>query len=194
MKQLKSLFLAVLFATFGLLGVGTAHAELKAGDTAQDFTIQASLGGKEFTFSLADALKEGPVVLYFYPKAFTMGCTIEAHDFAEASDKYKALGATVIGISGDPIDTLNKFSVSECHNKFAVASDEGGKVMNAYDAVMLSMFGLAARVSYVILPSHKVLYAFEDSNPDQHVANTLKALQDWHAEGSPPDVQPTTAQ
>ena len=88
-----------------------------------DFTTQATLAGKPFTFSLAAALKQGPVVLYFYPAAFTPGCTVEAHEFAEATDKFKAMGATVIGVSHDPIDKLKKFSVSECRNKFAVASD-----------------------------------------------------------------------
>ena len=85
-------------------------------------STDASLAGKTFHFSLADALKNGPVVLYFYPAAFTPGCTVEAHDFAEATDKFKALGATVIGLSHDSIDKLNKFSVTECRNKFAVAS------------------------------------------------------------------------
>ena len=88
-----------------------AFAALKAGDQAPAFTTQASLGGKVFNYSLADELKKGPVVLYFYPAAFTKGCTIEAHLFADAVDKYKALGATVIGVSADNIDTLNKFSV-----------------------------------------------------------------------------------
>ena len=90
---------------------------------APDFTLQAAQGGNVFTFSLADALKKGPVVLYFYPAAFTTGCTIEAHDFADAIDQYHALGATVIGVSHDQIDTLQKFSVSECRSKFAVAAD-----------------------------------------------------------------------
>ena len=99
------------------------YAALSPGAQAPDFTTQATLAGKPFTFSLAAALQKGPVVLYFYPAAFTPGCTVEAHEFAEATEKFKALGATVIGVSHDPIDTLNKFSVTECRNKFAVASD-----------------------------------------------------------------------
>src|SRR3984957_13235528 len=98
------------------------YAALQTGAQAPDFTTQATLAGKPFKFALADALKTGPVVLYFYPAAFTPGCTVEAHEFAEATKKFKALGATVIGVSHDPIDKLNKFSVSECRNKFAVAS------------------------------------------------------------------------
>jgi peroxiredoxin len=85
------------------------YADLKPGTVAPDFTTQASLAGKPFTFSLATALKSGPVVLYFYPAAFTRGCTVEAHDFAEATDKFKSLGATVIGVSHDSIDTLNHY-------------------------------------------------------------------------------------
>src|SRR6476646_1221682 len=94
-----------------LLGtiVMPAFAALKPGDKAPDFTAQATLGGKEFTFKLADQLKKGPVVLYFYPEAFTKGCTIEAHQFAEATDKYAALGASVIGVSHDKIDKLDQF-------------------------------------------------------------------------------------
>ena len=113
------------------------HAALKPGAMAPDFTTQATLAGKPFSFSLADALKKGPVVLYFYPAAFTPGCTVEAHEFAEATDKFKALGATVIGVSHDPIEKLNKFSVTECRNKFAVASDADQHITKAYDAVLL---------------------------------------------------------
>ena len=93
------------------------------------FTAQASLGGNVYDYSLADALKKGPVVLYFYPAAFTKGCTIEAHEFAEAVDQYKAQGATVIGVSHDNIDTLKKFSVSECRSKFPVAADADSKII-----------------------------------------------------------------
>src|SRR5213075_2407068 len=96
-----------------------APAALPVGAKAPDFSTQVSLAGKAMPFSLKAALKKGPVVLYFYPAAFTTGCTIEAHDFAEATETYRSLGATVIGVSHDNIDTLNKFSVSECHGKFA---------------------------------------------------------------------------
>ncbi|HTZ00322.1 MAG TPA: redoxin domain-containing protein, partial [Rhodocyclaceae bacterium] len=98
-----------------------AAAALDVGAPAPPFEAPASLGGSEYRFSLRDALKTGPVVLYFYPAAFTKGCTIEAHDFAAAIDRYKALGATVIGVSHDSIETLKRFSVSECRGKFAVA-------------------------------------------------------------------------
>ena len=161
-----------------------AMATLKPGDRAPEFTAEASLGGKTFTFDLDEALKKGPVVLYFYPAAFTSACTIEAHDFAEAIDKFKAEGATVIGVSHDKIDTLSKFSVSDCRGKFAVAADTDGRIMRQYDAVMTSLLGVANRTSYVIAPDHSIVYAYTAMNPDQHVANTLQALHDWHGGSS----------
>ncbi|SEA85105.1 peroxiredoxin [Paraburkholderia sartisoli] len=158
-----------------------ASATLKPGDAAPDFTTQASLGGKTYTYELADALKKGPVVLYFYPAAFTKGCTIEAHDFAEAVDEYKKYGATVIGVSHDNIATLTKFSVSECRSKFPVAADENSKIIDAYDAGMPMHASMANRVSYVIAPDGKVIYEYTSLSPDQHVENTLKAVKEWAA-------------
>ncbi|MGC7402728.1 peroxiredoxin [Pandoraea pneumonica] len=158
-----------------------AHAALKNGASAPDFTAQASLGGQVFSFSLADALKKGPVVLYFYPAAFTTGCTIEAHDFAEATDTFKSMGATVIGVSHDNIETLNKFSVSECRSKFAVAADTDQHIMRAYDAVLALKPDLANRVSYVIAPDGKIIYSYVSLDPDKHVANTLEAVRKWRA-------------
>ena len=159
-----------------------AYSALNIGANAPSFVTQASLGGKVFTFSLADALKKGPVVLYFYPAAFTPGCTIEAHDFADAIDKYKALGATVIGVSHDDIEKLNKFSVSECRKKFAVASDSDQSIMRSYDAILAAKPEYANRVSYVIVPDGKIIYTYTDLNPDRHVANTLEALRKWTEE------------
>lgn len=156
------------------------YAALKTGAQAPDFTTQATLAGKPFKFSLAEALKNGPVVLYFYPAAFTPGCTVEAHDFAEATDKFKTLGATVIGVSHDPIDTLNKFSVSECRNKFAVASDADQSITKAYDAVL--SFKYANRTSYVIAPTGKIIYEYTALDPDKHVGNTMAAVVKWKAE------------
>lgn len=158
------------------------RAALKPGDKAPDFTTQASLAGKPFDFSLAAALKKGPVVLYFYPAAFTTGCTVEAHEFAEATPQFEALGATVIGVSHDSIDTLNKFSVSECRSKFAVAADPDRHIMKAYDAVLWIDPKLANRTSYVISPQGSVLYAYTALSPDEHVHNTLAALKSWQAQ------------
>jgi peroxiredoxin Q/BCP len=171
-------------ALFAAVIAGPALAALAVGAAAPDFTAQASLGGKEYQFSLADALKKGPVVLYFYPAAFTKGCTIEAHDFAEAMPQFAALGATVIGVSHDTIDTLDKFSVSECRSKFPVAADPDETVIKSYDAVLAIKPQYANRTSYVIAPDHTVLLAYTDLNPDQHVAQTLAAVKKWH------DAQP----
>ena len=168
-----------------LIGVMMAipvYAALPDGAKAPDFSTQASLAGKEFKFSLADALKKGPVVLYFYPAAFTPGCTVEAHQFAEATAKFKALGATVIGVSHDPIEKLDKFSVSECRNKFAVASDADGGIMKAYDSVLADHPEYANRTSYVIAPTGAIIYSYTAMNPDQHVANTMAAVKKWQDE------------
>jgi peroxiredoxin len=168
-----------------ILALGSAvfaaplYAALPEGAKAPDFSTEATLAGKPFTFSLADALKKGPVVLYFYPAAFTPGCTIEAHNFAEATDKFKALGATVIGVSHDNIDTLNKFSVSECRNKFAVAADADQKITKEYDAVLAQKPEYANRTSYVIAPDGKIIYEYTALNPDKHVENTMAAVEKW---------------
>jgi peroxiredoxin len=173
-----------LIVIAALVGGFTAplYAALKPGDTAPLFTTQATLAGKPFTFSLAEALKSGPVVLYFYPAAFTPGCTVEAHEFAEATEKFKALGATVIGVSHDDIEKLNRFSVSECRNKFAVASDADQSITKSYDAVLRLKPEYADRTSYVIAPTGKIIYEFTDLSPDKHVGNTMAAVQQWVAQ------------
>jgi peroxiredoxin len=173
----KMLFAAAVMGA--LAAAPLAQASLAVGDKAPDFAAKASLGGKEFDFSLADALKKGPVVLYFYPAAFTKGCTIEAHNFAEATTQFHALGATVIGVSHDTIDTLDKFSVSECRNKFAVAADPDQKVIKAYDAVLKKAPQYADRTSYVIAPDSTILMVYTDLNPDEHVTRTLAEVQRW---------------
>ncbi len=173
--------IACCIAVIGALLAGPSLAALKAGDPAPDFKAPASLGGNVFTFSLAAALKKGPVVLYFYPAAFTTGCTIEAHDFADAVDSYRALGATVIGVSHDDIDTLNRFSVSECRSKFPVAADKDQSIMKSYDAVLAIKPEYADRVSYVIAPDGQVVYAYTSLNPEKHVEYTLDALRKWSA-------------
>ncbi|WP_153100094.1 peroxiredoxin [Paraburkholderia hayleyella] len=180
-RTLRSPLLAVAVSLGMLLYAPLATATLKPGDTAPDFTLQASLGGKTYTYSLAQALKQGPVVLYFYPAAFTKGCTIEAHQFADATDEYKKYGASVIGVSHDNIDTLTKFSVSECRSKFPVAADQDSKVIRAYDAALPMHASMANRVSYVIAPDGHVLYEYTSMSPEQHVANTLRAVQEWAA-------------
>jgi peroxiredoxin Q/BCP len=156
-----------------------AAAALQVGAKAPDFTAPASIGGKEFTFKLAEALKKGPVVLYFYPAAFTPGCTIEAHNFADATDEFAKLGATVIGVSHDDIATLDKFSTSECRSKFAVAADGDQSITKAYDAVLAKKPEYADRTSYVIAPDGQILLSYTDLKPDEHVARTMKAVEEW---------------
>lgn len=164
-----------------------ALAALTVGAAAPEFKAQASLGGKVFSFDLADALRNGPVVLYFYPAAFTKGCTIEAHTFADAMDRFKALHATVIGVSHDTIDTLNKFSVSECRSKFAVAADPQLSVAKQYDAVLPQAPTYANRTSYVIAPDGKILATMTDlQHPQQHVENALTVLQKYEAQQKTP--------
>ena len=180
MKFVRRLSLLLGIALFAMPAL--ALAALPVGSKAPDFTLQASKGGKVFPFSLADALKKGPVVLYFYPAAFTPGCTIEAHDFADAIGQYKALGATVIGVSHDPIAKLQKFSVSVCRSKFAVAADGDQHIMKAYDAILAIAPRYANRVSYVIAPDGRILYEYTSLDPDRHVANTLEALRKWAAQ------------
>lgn len=175
-----------LIALLAVIAFLPAHAALKVGDIAPDFSTQASLGGKEFRYTLSAALKDGPVVLYFYPAAFTSGCTIEAHKFAEAIDDYKALGATVVGVSNDSIETLNKFSMSECHSKFPVAADLDQSIMKSYDATLVAILKYASRTSYVIAPDGKIIYAYTDMSPDMHVANTLNALRQWASQKKRP--------
>jgi peroxiredoxin Q/BCP len=162
-----------------------ALAALPVGSKAPDFTLQATQGGDVFTFSLADALKKGPVVLYFYPAAFTPGCTIEAHEFADAIGSYKALGATVIGVSHDPLSKLQKFSVSECRKEFPVAADVDQTVMKEYDAVLPSHPQYANRTSYVIAPDGTIVYTYTNLDPSLHVKNTLAALKQWEATHKP---------
>ncbi len=174
MKRIAATALAL-----GCLVATSAWAALKPGDTAPVFTARAALDGREFAFSMAEALKAGPVVLYFFPKAFTTGCTAEAHEFAEAADQFKALGATLIGMSSDDIGTLQKFSTQACSGKFPVAADPDLKVIKAYDSALIRVgsVGLADRISYVIGPDGKIVYAFSDRNPDKHVENTLAAVR-----------------
>jgi peroxiredoxin len=154
-----------------------ALAALDIGDPVPKFTATAALGGKTFRYSLAEALAKGPVVLYFFPAADSNDCSIEAHAFAEAIDQFTALGATVIGVSADGIDTLSKFSVKACQSRFPVASDESKTVINGFDALMQTRPDFANRLSYVIAPDGKVAYYYQNLNPDKHVERMLAALK-----------------
>ena len=170
---------ALLAAAAAALLTTPAVAALKPGDKAPDFTAAGYLAGNPITLSLAEALKKGPVVLYFFPAAFSVGCSAEAHEFAENIGKYEALGASVIGVSTDDIDTQVKFSTQACQGKFPVASDSGKAVVKSYDAAMMILPDYANRISYVIAPDQSIAYAYQSLNPSKHVENTLTALREW---------------
>ena len=156
-----------------------ALAALPVGAPAPSCTAKAALAGKDFNFTLDEALKKGPVVLYFFPAAFTSGCTLEAHEFAEATAEFNKLGATVIGVTAGNIDRISEFSVSECRNKFAVAADPDLSIAKHYDSTLALRPGWSNRTSYVVTPDHKIAYAYSDLKPDNHVKNTLDAVKAW---------------
>lgn len=157
-----------------------AMAALAVGAKAPVFDTQASLAGKPFVFSLAEALKKGPVVLYFFPAAFTPGCTVEANAFADATDDFAKMGATVIGMSNDSIETLNDFSVKECRNKFAVGVADR-KLIEQYDVPLPIRPSRSNRTSYVIAPEGKIIFVHSEMAPKGHITGTLEAVKAWHA-------------
>ncbi|MCU0965828.1 MAG: peroxiredoxin [Burkholderiaceae bacterium] len=155
------------------------RAALDVGDSAPNFTLPAALGGKVFQYTLSEHLAKGPVVLYFFPAAFSEGCSTEARHFAEAIGQFQALGASVIGVSGDELEVITKFSVQVCQGKFPVAADEKKTVIKAYDAAMQTRPEYANRVSYVIAPDGKVIFVHLSLNPNRHVERTLAAVAQW---------------
>ncbi|WP_420877945.1 peroxiredoxin [Rosenbergiella australiborealis] len=160
----------------------SAQAALPVGASAPDFQLHAALGGKPLDFSLQQALKKGPVVLYFFPAAFTAGCTLEAHDFAAATDTFNQLGATVIGVTAGNTDQISQFSKVECRDKFAVAADPGAKVAAEYHtAVQMQGKAMSERTSFVIAPDGKILMSYTDRNPDQHIQKALDAVKKYHS-------------
>lgn len=162
------------------LSAAPAMAALAPGARAPDFSAQGALAGKAFSFALGNALKKGPVVLYFYPKAFTSGCTIEAHEFAEATPEFAKLGATVIGMSADDIETLKRFSVEECRSKFAVASATPA-VIKSYDVALAPGVAMSNRTSYVIAPDGRILFAYTAAEPLGHIKGAMQAVRAWKA-------------
>jgi peroxiredoxin Q/BCP len=180
-SQLVSKFAAgalvalVILAVVAFVGVRRVSAHLEHGTAAPDFTLQAAKGGDVATVDLKAALAKGPVVLYFFPKSFTSGCTVEAHLFSEHIADYAKLGAQVIGVSGDDIETQKKFSTEACRSAFLVASDPGLKVAKQYDAALAP--GYANRTSYVIAPDGTIAYSYTSLDPSKHVDNTLEALK-----------------
>ena len=173
-----------------------AFAALKVGDTAPDFTATASLAGKDFTFNLDKALKKGPVVVYFYPSAYTQGCDLEAHTFAENKEKFDAAGASIIGVSADNLQRLNQFSADPnfCAGKFPIASDESLKIAKSYDLHTTPAragakdvrgveigHGFIERVTFVVGKNHKIVAVMSSKadklSPDQHVDKSLAIVR-----------------
>ncbi|MDO9473991.1 MAG: peroxiredoxin [Caulobacter sp.] len=156
-----------------------AFAALQPGARAPDFASTAYLDGKPVPFRLSEALRKGPVVLYFFPAAFTDGCTIEAREFALASPEFKAMGATVIGVTAGNTERLAEFSKSECRDQFAVAAVSKDTI-KAFDATLAIKPDLSGRTSYVIAPDGKVLFAYSNlTNPIEHITRTKAAVKAW---------------
>ena len=194
---MKRLLLAGLVSAAVIL---PAVAALKEGDTAPDFTAQASLAGKDFTFSLKEALQKGPVVVYFYPSAFTGGCNLQAHTFAVNSDKFLAAGATIIGVSLDSIARLNAFSADPdyCAGKIPVASDPGGKVAKSYDLSVKEAaagkkdtrgndidHGFAERTTFIVAPGGRIVATVGGLAPEANVYKSLEVVQELAATKHP---------
>ena len=158
-------------------------AALQQGTKAPDFTLSAAQGGKPFSLSLKQTLKKGAVVLYFFPAAFTPGCTMEAHLFAESSDDFNRLGARVVGVTAGNIDRVAEFSKSECRDKFAVAADPDAKIAAKYDTVLRrpNQPAISSRTSFVIAPNGTILLSYTDSKPQAHIEKTMAAVRAWKA-------------
>jgi peroxiredoxin len=175
--------LSMKLAACGLVGIvafaTSSLAALKVDTKAPDFSAQAYLAGKPFTFNLADALEKGPVVVYFFPAAHTPGCNMEAHLFSEAIDEFKAANATVIGVTAGNVDELADFSkeTEHCGGKFPVAADPGAKIARQYDAILAQKPEWSNRTSYVISPSGSIAHVYSDLNPNKHVKETLDAVK-----------------
>jgi peroxiredoxin len=170
----------------------SAAAALKPGDSAPTFDAQASFAGKASSYSLGDALKKGPVVVYFYPSAYTSGCNVQAHAFAVNYDKFAAAGATVIGVSLDSITRLNDFSKDPeyCNSKFPVASDADGKIAKSYDLSVKEGraglkdtrgvdidHGFAERTTFIVSPDGKIVATVGGMSPQDNVTKALEAVE-----------------
>lgn len=173
---------AIALAAISAALATPALADLKPGAKAPDFSAPAYLAGQPFTFKLSDALKKGPVVVYFFPAAHTQGCNLEAHLFSEAIDDFKKQKATVIGVTAGKVSELADFSkeTEHCGGKFPVAADPGAVIAKQYDAPLVmagkTMEGMSGRVSYVVAKNGTIVHAYNNLNPNDHVKETLGAV------------------
>ncbi len=190
----------LLTATFSSALVLPALAALQSGDAAPPFSAPASLDGKAFNFSLRDALRRGPVVIYFYPSAYTGGCNLQAHTFAEEKPKFDAVGATIIGVSLDSTGRLNEFSADPnyCAGKIAVASDADGAIARSYDLKIRPLepgkkdtrgveldHGFAERTTFVVTPDGAIFATVSGLAPVENVAKALEAVKGvWVEKGA----------
>ena len=174
---------STLLVLAGMAGLAApASAALSVGAKAPDFSTVGALGGKPFRLHLAEQLRHGPVVLYFYPKAFTEGCTLETKAFSDAVPEFKAAGARVIGMSADDLKTLKKFSVEACRGRFPVATASPAMI-KAYD-VKLPVVRMTNRTSYVIAPDGRITFVHSDLSWKEHVQKTLAAVRALQRQGS----------
>lgn len=191
---MKRILAAALASAVAATLAAPAFAKLPEGQIAPEMSAVGMTGGKEFTFKLSDALKKGPVVIYFFPAAFTSGCTVETQEFAKAAEQFKAAGATLIGLTAgavDPNDTgtpkkplnakdnlalLQKFSEQECRSAFPIASVTPD-IMKAYDVILPARPDWTSRTSYVIGKDGKIALSYEDMKPNDHITKTLAAVQ-----------------
>ena len=164
------------------LSPAAVPAAVPTGQVAPDFTTSGALAGRPFQFNLRRALRNGPVVLYFYPRSFTQGCTLEAHAFSEAAPDFHRAGAQVIGLSADHYDLLRRFSLEGCRSAFPVGM-ASREIIRAYDVAFSAQRGnVTNRTSFVIAPNGRIIYSYSDLNWANHVTNTLRAVQEWRAQ------------
>ena len=191
MKAFVLRYFFLRYLAFALITL-PAFAALQDGNAAPDFQAQASLSGKAFAYSLQESLKKGPVVVYFYPSAYTGGCNIQAHSFAVNHEKFAAAGASIVGVSLDSIERLNDFSADPnyCAGKFPVASDADGKIAKAYDIAVREAapgktdsrgveinHGFAERTTFVVTPDGKIAATLGGLKPEENVAKALETVQ-----------------
>ena len=179
--MMKARVIALASAAVALAAVAAApaRAALEQGVMAPEFKATAYLGGDKYDFDLDAALKKGPVVVYFFPAAFTQGCQIEAHLFAESADEFKKAGATIIGVTAGNVDRVGEFSKDTryCSGKFPIAADTDGSIAKLYASSLTFKPGWSGRDSYVIGKDHKVALSYSDLNPNEHVNKTLEAVK-----------------